>query len=132
MMTLSRWKLILVAMAVVFGLLFALPNVLPQTVRDNLPGFMPRETLNLGLDLQGGSYLLLEVDTDALRTERLTNMVEDIRSQLGKSGLLFPGWAWSGDRWFCGLPIRLKSRQRPDNCVRISVRLSLAWPVAAM
>ena len=91
MMTLSRWKLILVAMAVVFGLLFALPNVLPQTVRDNLPGFMPRETLNLGLDLQGGSYLLLEVDTDALRTERLTNMVEDIRSQLGEKRIAFSG-----------------------------------------
>ena len=86
MMTLSRWKLILVAVAVVFGLLFALPNVLPQTTRDSLPGFMPRETLNLGLDLQGGSYLLLEVDTDALRTERLTNMVEDIRSQLQPAG----------------------------------------------
>ena len=91
MMTLSRWKLILVAMAVVFGLLFALPNVLPQTVRDSLPGFMPRETLNLGLDLQGGSYLLLEVDTDALRTERLTNMVEDIRSQLGEKRIAFSG-----------------------------------------
>ena len=60
MLTLSRWKLALVALAVVFGLLFALPNVLPKDMRENLPGFMPSKTLNLGLDLQGGSYLLLD------------------------------------------------------------------------
>lgn len=91
MLTLSRWKLVLVALAVVFGLLFALPNVLPKDMRDNLPGFMPSKTLNLGLDLQGGSYLLLEVDTNALRTERLTNMVEDIRTQLGEKQIAFSG-----------------------------------------
>ena len=45
-------------------MLFTLPNVLPANVRDSLPGFLPKQTLNLGLDLQGGSYLLLEVDTD--------------------------------------------------------------------
>lgn len=93
MLTLSRWKLILVALTIAFGLLFTLPNVLPPGVRDGLPGFLPKKTLNLGLDLQGGSYLLLEVDTDALRTERLTNMVEDIRSQLAAKRIAFTGLA---------------------------------------
>ena len=91
MLTQSRWKLVLVALAVVFGLLFALPNALPKDLRDGLPGFMPDKTLNLGLDLQGGSYLLLEVDTNALRSERLTNMVEDIRTQLGEKQIAFSG-----------------------------------------
>ena len=89
MLTLSRWKIILVVLSVVFGLLFSLPNVLPQSVRDGLPGFLPKQTLNLGLDLQGGSYLLLEVDTDALRAERLTNMVEDVRTTLREEQITF-------------------------------------------
>jgi preprotein translocase subunit SecD len=80
MMNLARWKVILVVLATVLGLLFTLPNLLPAKVRDGLPGFMPKSTLHLGLDLQGGSRLLYSVDTVALRTERLTNMAEDIRT----------------------------------------------------
>ena len=82
MMNLSRWKVIVAALAVILGVLFALPNALPPNVREQLPGFMPKKTLNLGLDLQGGSYLLLEVDTGALKAERLTNLIEDVRKTL--------------------------------------------------
>ena len=89
MLSLSRWKIDLVGLSVVFGLLFSLPNALPQDVRDSLPGFVPKQTLNLGLDLQGGSYLLLEVDLEALRAERLTNMVEDVRSTLRDEQIAF-------------------------------------------
>lgn len=80
MMNLARWKVVLVVIATVLGLLFTLPNLLPAKVRDSLPPFVPKSTLHLGLDLQGGSYLLYSVDTEALRTERLTNMVEDVRT----------------------------------------------------
>ncbi|MGH6967094.1 MAG: protein translocase subunit SecD, partial [Phenylobacterium sp.] len=58
MMNVSRWKVLLVVLATVFGLLFTLPNMLPANVRDRLPAFMPKKVLNLGLDLQGGSSLL--------------------------------------------------------------------------
>ena len=89
MMALSRWKIIAVIVAVIFSVLYALPNVLPASVRDSLPGFMPKQTLNLGLDLQGGSSILLEVDTGALRRERLTDMVEDVRSLLRREEVEF-------------------------------------------
>jgi preprotein translocase subunit SecD len=91
MMTLSRWKVIAVVLSVIFGVLFTLPNLLPQPARDSLPGFLPNKILNLGLDLQGGSQLLLEVDTDALRVERLTNLVEDVRKTLRDEGVEFTG-----------------------------------------
>jgi preprotein translocase subunit SecD len=97
MMTLSRWKVILVVLATVFGLLFTLPNLLPANVRDQLPAFMPKNTLKLGLDLQGGSYLLYSVDTAALRTERLTNLVEDVRSTLRDKEIAFTDLAVVGD-----------------------------------
>lgn len=82
MLQLSRWKVTLVVLSVLFGVLFALPNLLPASARANYPGFLPSQTVNLGLDLQGGSYLLLEVDVVAMRREQLSNMVEDIRTNL--------------------------------------------------
>ncbi len=82
MMNLARWKVILVVLATILGLLFTLPNLLPAKARDALPPFLPKSTLHLGLDLQGGSRLMYSVDTAALQTERLTNMAEDIRNTL--------------------------------------------------
>jgi len=82
MMNLSRWKIVLTILSVVFGILFSLPNVLPQSTLDSLPAALPHKKLNLGLDLQGGSSLMLEVNTNALRAEKLTNLIEDVRKTL--------------------------------------------------
>jgi preprotein translocase subunit SecD len=87
MLTLSRWKVIVVIAAILFGFLFTLPNLLPQAMRDALPPFMPNKTLNLGLDLQGGSYLMLEVDTPALVKERSENLMEDVVKTLEDEGI---------------------------------------------
>lgn len=89
MLTLSRWKIIVVTLSVIFGLVFTLPNLLPQRALDALPGWVPKQKLNLGLDLQGGSYLLMEVDTAALRRERLTNLIEDVRTSLRGEQIAF-------------------------------------------
>jgi SecD/SecF fusion protein len=91
MMALSRWKVILVVLATILGALFSLPNLVPPDVRDRLPGFVPHKALNLGLDLQGGSYLLYSVDTQALRSERLTNLTEDVRKTLTDAQIPFTG-----------------------------------------
>ena len=87
MMNLSRWKIGLVLVALIGGILFSLPNFLSASVRDSVHRFLPTQTLNLGLDLQGGSYLLMEVDTDALVRERTTNLVEDVRNKLKEDGI---------------------------------------------
>ena len=89
MLTLSRWKIVLVTLSVIFGILFTLPNLLPQKTLDSFPGWLPKQKLNLGLDLQGGSYLMYEVDTDALRKERLKNLVEDVRTVLRGEQITF-------------------------------------------
>jgi SecD/SecF fusion protein len=82
MLALSRWKIIVVVGSIIFGLLFSLPNLLPDDMVAKLPGFMPHQRLNLGLDLQGGSSLLYEVDTAALKKERLNDLAEEARAQL--------------------------------------------------
>ncbi len=78
MLYFAKWKIGLILAVVLAGIVFALPTALPRSVTAGLPGWL--QPVNLGLDLQGGSYLLLEVETDAVIAEQLTNVVETIRS----------------------------------------------------
>ena len=64
------------------AVLFALPNFLKEETRNALPSFLPKGTINLGLDLQGGSYLLLGVDTDKVINDRMQNILSDIRREM--------------------------------------------------
>jgi len=85
MIHLSRWKVVLLVLSLLFGVFFAYPNVLSPAQREALPGWLPSSGLNLGLDLQGGSYLLLEVDVPAMREKRLGNLGEDARTVLAEA-----------------------------------------------
>lgn len=97
MVQLSRWKVTLLALSLVFGLLFSYANFLSPAQRESLPGWMPTSTLNLGLDLQGGSYLLLQVDVDAMREKRITNLSEDARQTLSEARIAVGGIVRDGN-----------------------------------
>jgi preprotein translocase subunit SecD len=92
---LARWKVVLVVLSLLVGVLFSLPNALPASTVERLPPFL-QQRLNLGLDLQGGSYLLLEVDTAALRRERLSNLLEDVRNTLRTERIQFTNLSLNG------------------------------------
>ncbi len=79
MIYVGRWTMISVVTAVMLGFLFALPNFLSEETRANMPGWLPSTPLTLGLDLQGGSYVLLEVDLAGVRSDRLTAVEGDVR-----------------------------------------------------
>jgi len=79
MLQFSRWQTIFTLGLVFIGLLFALPNVLTESQRTKIPSFLPSSTINLGLDLRGGSYLLLRVDTDYVIGNRLDALSDDLR-----------------------------------------------------
>ena len=96
MLPLPRWRVALCLLAIVFGLVFAAPNVIPQSVLDSAPAWLPHKKVGLGLDLQGGSYLQLEVDTNALLTDRLNSLVEDARNALGDKQIAFSNLAIVG------------------------------------
>lgn len=72
----------IIAIVAVLGILFTIPSFLPQDVRDAWPGFLPRQTVVLGLDLQGGSHLLLQVNEDGIVSERLQSLRRDVRNTL--------------------------------------------------
>ncbi|MFO1249186.1 MAG: protein translocase subunit SecD [Alphaproteobacteria bacterium] len=85
MLQVSIWTRLITLIIVVGGILVALPNALPQSVRDKMPKFLPSSAVNLGLDLQGGSYLLLGVDFDAVTRDRAETLVGDIRAGFRKA-----------------------------------------------
>ena len=66
--------------------LLALPNFVEL---DREVPLLPKNTLNLGLDLRGGSYLLLEVDTETIKKEKGEFLLDDIRSALRKNRIKY-------------------------------------------
>lgn len=83
----SPWMVATYVVIVILGLLTALPNVLPQTVLDRMPSFLPHDRVELGLDLRGGAHLVLEVDAADLVKERLLTMTQDARRVLGDASI---------------------------------------------
>jgi preprotein translocase subunit SecD len=79
MLQVARWRVLLVLIVTLLGIAFALPNVLPAQTRESLPPFL-QKTINLGLDLRGGSQLLLEVDVATLRRQQLENIQDQMLS----------------------------------------------------
>jgi len=81
----SIWTRLVTLIILLGGILIALPNALPPDVRARMPKFLPSSAVNLGLDLQGGSYLLLGVDFDAVTRDRAESLLGDIRAGLRKA-----------------------------------------------
>ena len=84
MLHFPRWKIILIIVVMLAGIVYALPNLMTGQSADELPGWAPSARMNLGLDLQGGSHLLLEVDMSAVIQERMQAVEQGLRGALRK------------------------------------------------
>ena len=82
MLRFEPWKITLIVLVSLAGLIYTIPNFFAEEQLTDLPDWVPQRQIVLGLDLQGGSYLLLEVDTQAVETERLENLRADVRATL--------------------------------------------------
>jgi preprotein translocase subunit SecD len=93
MLQIERWKIILIVALCVLGIAYAAPNLLPEAQRtwltEHVPGWMPNKTINLGLDLRGGSHLLLEADTKVVLVEHMKSMKSAALSELRKAKILY-------------------------------------------
>ena len=89
MLYFSRWKSILIWLVVAMGVLFAFPNILTQRQLEAMPNWLPDRPMTLGLDLQGGSYILLEVDRASLVAARLNSVRDDAQLQLRNGNVGF-------------------------------------------
>lgn len=82
MLDFPRWKVWAIALTVLAGILFTLPNFLTEAQLSALPKGVPSQQLNLGLDLRGGSHILLEADPADVRKTRLETLEEIVRQEL--------------------------------------------------
>jgi protein-export membrane protein SecD len=97
MLNQPRWKLWLAVAVCVVGALALLPNFFARDTVEALPDFVPKPRINLGLDLQGGAQLLLEVEVDALFRERLESLVGEARAALRAERIGYRGLGMQGD-----------------------------------
>lgn len=82
MLDFPRWKVWAIALTVLAGIVFTLPNLLTEEQAAALPKGVPSQQLNLGLDLRGGSHILLEADPADVRKARLETLEETVRQEL--------------------------------------------------
>ena len=88
MLQFESWKKLLVLFVVALGIVYALPNLLPSGGESD-SGLLPGQKINLGLDLQGGSHLLMLVDMEVVETERLNSLGETIRQEFRTEKIRF-------------------------------------------
>ena len=79
MLQFETWKKAIVLLLVAIGILYALPNLFSRGDDKGGPAFIPGQAINLGLDLQGGSHLLLQADLNAVIAERMVGVQENLR-----------------------------------------------------
>ena len=96
MLHFPRWKIILTLSVCLLFALTALPNVLSPAARQSLPEWMPSNTVNLGLDLQGGSHLLLRVGIGEYLKEQLDELRDNIRKELRSEKIGYKGLSVRG------------------------------------
>lgn len=98
MLYFPRWKYTLIAFVCALGFLLSAPNLISKDDLAGLPGWVPSNQVNLGLDLQGGSHLLLQVDVDTVLNDRLEALVDDVRQTLREARIGYTGLGESDGR----------------------------------
>ena len=83
MLYFARWKVAAILGVIALGILLCLPNFLPRSA---LPSWAQRQ-ISLGLDLRGGSYLLLEVDLNRVAHDRLEAIADGARTRLRQNNI---------------------------------------------
>ena len=82
------WKRWLVLLTLALGLVYAVPNFVPTLQNKNAKEFFSLgSVMSLGLDLKGGAYLLLEIDSAQFVKEKMTRLEDDVRNQLRQNNI---------------------------------------------
>ena len=97
MLRFSSWTIGSIIAVCIAGVVFSLPNLFPREQMERMPDWLPHQQINLGLDLQGGSHLLLDVGVDVVIQERMEAVADDIRRLLRPEGVKYRGVGARGD-----------------------------------
>ncbi|AZO37922.1 protein translocase subunit SecDF [Mesorhizobium sp. M2A.F.Ca.ET.037.01.1.1] len=96
MLYFSRLKMILIWLAVAITVILAVPNLFPASTLAQLPSWVPKRQMTLGLDLQGGSHILLQMDQNDLIKDQLETTRDEIRTLLRDAKIQYTGLGGTG------------------------------------
>lgn len=114
MLYFTRWKALGIILTALIVCLCAVPNFFPEATVKNWPLWAQRR-LVLGLDLQGGSYLLLEVDSNYVKKEKLDQIRDDARRVLREAKIGYTGLSTKGD----AVELRIKEAELPTALAKL-------------
>src|SRR5256886_13085332 len=96
MLYFTRWKALAIVLTALIICLCAVPNFFPEATVKTWPKWAQRH-LVLGLDLQGGSHILLEVDSNSVKKDKLEQVRDDVRRALREAKIGYTGLAVRND-----------------------------------
>lgn len=102
MLYFAKWKIGLILAVCVAGIFYALPNLMAPLGKHDFPSWW--QPVNLGLDLQGGSHLLLEVAVDDVVKEQLNGLVESTRTTLREQKIVYRDLSLDGQTVVVRIP----------------------------
>ena len=111
MLFFSRWKVAAILLTAAIVCLFAVPNFFSENTLRNWPSWAQRHIV-LGLDLQGGSSLLLEVDVNAVRKDKLQAISDDVLRILRQNRIHSPAARSTATASRCASPATAMSKTR--------------------
>ena len=123
MLHFPRWKTIAILAVCALGILYALPNLFSEKTLAGLPSWLPHKQVHLGLDLQGGSHLLLEMNTQELMDDWLKAIRDDVRQRLRKERIGYTGLRAAKDK------VQVRIRKPEDVARAFEVLKQMAQPL---
>jgi protein-export membrane protein SecD len=112
MLQFPRWQVALILLVILGGFLAVVPNFFSKETVSRWPSLLPKQQMVLGLDLQGGAYLLYEVDRTDYVAKRLRALVSDVRTAMLESPRIgYTGLGIQGE----GVQLRIRDLDRLDD-----------------
>jgi preprotein translocase subunit SecD len=125
MLYFTRWKALAIILTALVVCLCAVPNFFSEATVKTWPAFAQRR-LVLGLDLQGGSYLLLEVDANAVKKDKLDQLRDDVRRVLRDNKIVYTGLAAKPDA------VEVRITKDTDAATALSKLRELSQPLGGL
>jgi preprotein translocase subunit SecD len=126
MLYFSRWKAAAILLTTFVVCAFAIPNFFPEKQVQSWPKWAQRH-LVLGLDLQGGSHILLEVDSNAVRKEKIETLRDDVRRVVRENRLGSPAAAT-----IRGGSVEFRPREGVDQSLALQKLRELSQPLGGI
>src|SRR5215210_6111320 len=125
MLYFSRWKALGTLLTALIVCTFAVPNFFSDASLKRWPTWAQRHVV-LGLDLQGGSHILLEVDANYVRKEKAEQLRDDVRRVLREARVGYTGLVVRG------LTVEVRIREESDFNLALTKLRELAQPLGGL